>query len=120
MYYFLLFLHILVCVVLVLVILSQSSKGAGLGGALGGVANNVMGGQGAPEFMKKLTQGLFAVFIITSLSVAWVIRRSGNEAANTSALEKIRKESVTAPAPAEEAVAKDLQTLPAKADQEKK
>jgi preprotein translocase subunit SecG len=116
MYFFLLFLHIIVCVLLVLVILSQSSKGSGLGGAIGGVANNVMGGQGAPEFMKKLTQGLFLAFLITSFSVAWTVRRSGTKAADTSALDKIRKEAVSSPAPAEQAPAKDLQTLPESSD----
>jgi preprotein translocase subunit SecG len=71
MYLFLMFIHLLVCVLLVGVVLMQSGKGGGLaGGAFGGSAQTVFGGRGATDFLTRATMVLGGVFFATSLVLA--------------------------------------------------
>lgn len=62
-------IHIIICVALVMVILSQTSKG-GLDANLGGAAMNVFGGSGASKFLRKWTQILGVVFVASCLFLA--------------------------------------------------
>ncbi|MDP6978372.1 MAG: preprotein translocase subunit SecG [Myxococcota bacterium] len=79
MYTFLIALHILVCFVLILVVLLQRGKGGDVGAALGGGGSNtVFGSRGAGNFLTKLTTGSAIIFMITSLSLAYL----GNQASN--------------------------------------
>jgi preprotein translocase subunit SecG len=64
--------HILVCLFLILVVLLQQSKGGGLGGALGGSATQVFGGRGSANFMTRLTGVMAALFMITSMTLAYM------------------------------------------------
>lgn len=66
-------IHLLVCIALILVILAQTSKG-GLDANLGGAAANVFGGSGASAFLKKATQILGLLFVVTCLSMAFIVR----------------------------------------------
>lgn len=68
-----LIVHAIICVVLVLVILSQTSKG-GLDANLGGAAMNVFGGSGASQFLKKWTQILALVFAASCLLLAFLVK----------------------------------------------
>ena len=70
LYTILLVIHSLICVALVLVILSQTSKG-GLDANLGGAAMNVFGGSGASAFLRKTTQVLGIVFLASCLMLAF-------------------------------------------------
>ncbi len=82
--------HVIVCVFLILVILLQAGKGGGMGAAFGGAgAQTVFGGRGAQTFLGKITAGAAAVFMLTSLTLAYQASRSGSE---------IEREA-TAPAP---------------------
>jgi len=65
--------HILICVALVLVILSQTSKG-GLDATLGGAAMNVFGGSGASAFLKRWTQYLGVAFVASCLIMAFLVK----------------------------------------------
>ena len=67
-------IHIIISVALVLVILSQTSKG-GLDANLGGAAMNVFGGSGASKFLRKWTQILGVVFVISCLFLALQVTR---------------------------------------------
>ncbi len=69
-------IHILVSLALIVTVLLQSGKGGGLAGAFGGGggAGAVFGGQTAATFLTKATRYLAVVFMITSLSLAFVIR----------------------------------------------
>ena len=70
-------LHIMVCLVLIVVVLLQRGKGSDVGAALGGGGGNtVFGSRGAGNFLTKLTTGSAVVFMLTSLSLAYL----GNEA----------------------------------------
>lgn len=79
MHSFLVVLHIMVCVVLVLVVLLQRGKGGDVGAALGGGGSNtVFGSRGAGNFLTKLTTGSAVVFMLTSLSLAYLGNQSSN------------------------------------------
>jgi len=69
----LLVLHFMVCFVLITVVLLQRGKGSDIGAALGGGgANTVFGSRGAGNFLTKLTTGSAIVFMLTSLSLAYL------------------------------------------------
>ena len=69
----LLVLHFMVCFVLIAVVLLQRGKGSDLGAALGGGgANTVFGSRGAGNFLTKLTTGSAILFMLTSLSLAYL------------------------------------------------
>jgi len=65
-------LHILVAVALIGVILIQRGQGADMGVSFGGGgAQTLFGSRGSGSFLGKLTGGLAAVFMITSLTLAF-------------------------------------------------
>ncbi len=68
-----LIIHVIISVALVLVILSQTSKG-GLDANLGGAAMNVFGGSGASKFLRKWTQILSAVFAVSCIFLALQVK----------------------------------------------
>ncbi len=69
-------LHILISLSLVIVVLLQSGKGGGLAGAFGGAGGvgAVFGGQTAASFLTKATRYLAIGFMLTSLTMAFVVR----------------------------------------------
>lgn len=70
---FLTIVHVLICFFLILVVLLQPGRaGGGLGGAFGGASQQVFGGRGAGNFMTKLTWASAAVFIVTSVGLAYL------------------------------------------------
>jgi len=76
MYGAILAIHILVCLGLVVTVLLQSGKGGGLAGAFGGSggAGAAFGGRTTATFLTKATRYLAVVFMLTSLSLAFVVR----------------------------------------------
>jgi len=72
-------LHVFVCLVLILVVLLQSSKGSGLAGAFGGAGGQTMfGGQETATFLSRLTTYLAVLFMVLSLLLAFMsARRTG-------------------------------------------
>jgi preprotein translocase subunit SecG len=76
---FLVVLHVMVCFVLILVVLLQRGKGSDMGAALGGGGGNtVFGSRGAGNFLTKLTTGSAVVFMVTSLSLAYLGHQASN------------------------------------------
>ncbi len=69
---FLSIVHVFVCLFLILVVLLQQGRGGGLGSAFGGASQQVFGGRGAGNFMTRLTWGCAVVFILTSVSLAYI------------------------------------------------
>jgi preprotein translocase subunit SecG len=64
-------LHVLVCVILILVVLLQSGKGADLASAFGGSSTQtVFGSRGPASFLSKLTTIAAVVFMLTSLGLS--------------------------------------------------
>jgi preprotein translocase subunit SecG len=72
-------LHVLVCVFLILVILLQAGKGGGMGAAFGGAgAQTVFGGRGAQTLLGKVTSISAAIFMLTSVTLAYNASRSSS------------------------------------------
>ncbi|WP_437481453.1 preprotein translocase subunit SecG [Sorangium sp. So ce1014] len=69
---FLNIVHVFVCLFLILVVLLQQGRGGGMGSAMGGATAQVFGGRGAGNFMTRLTAACAAVFMATSVSLAYL------------------------------------------------
>ena len=77
LYYSIVALHVIVCVILVLVVLLQSGKGADLAGAFGGGATQTaFGSRGPASFLSKMTTGAAIVFMLTSISLSLMTTRA--------------------------------------------
>lgn len=96
--------HIIVCFFLMLVVLLQAGKGGGMGAAFGGgggggggsASGSVFGGSGAGGFLRKLTVVSATVFMVTSMTLAYLASSSSADALKRmsakSQIEKERKE----------------------------
>ena len=65
-------IHVLVSVALILIVLLQTGRGASLGASFGGASQTVFGSRGPTSFMGKLTTAAAIIFMITSLSLAYL------------------------------------------------
>src|SRR5262245_62796862 len=63
-------LHVMVAVALILIVLLQAGKGAGIGAAFGGASQTVFGPRGPGNFLSKLTTAAAGIFMLTSLVLA--------------------------------------------------
>src|SRR3954464_2912500 len=74
-------LHVIVCLFLMLTVLLQSGKGGGMGAAFGGGnAATVFGGSGASAFLRRLTAGAAAIFMLTSMVLAFLASHNSADA----------------------------------------
>jgi preprotein translocase subunit SecG len=64
-------LHITVCVLLIFVVLIQTSKGSEMGAAFGGSSQTLFGSSGPATFLGKMTTVIATVFMLTSLWLAY-------------------------------------------------
>jgi preprotein translocase subunit SecG len=72
-------IHVVVSLFLILVILLQAGKDGGMGAGLGGGgAQSVFGGRGSQTFLSKVTSVSAAVFMVTSLTLAYGSSKSGS------------------------------------------
>ena len=76
---FLNIVHVFVCMVLVGVVLLQQGKGGGMGAAFGGATTQVFGGRGAGNLLTRATAICAAIFMLTSVSLAY-LSSSGDRA----------------------------------------
>jgi len=65
--YFLLAVHVFLCLALIGLVLIQQGKGADMGAAFGGGSNTLFGASGAGNFITKLTTGVCIAFMVTSV-----------------------------------------------------
>ncbi|HXV68686.1 MAG TPA: preprotein translocase subunit SecG [Nitrospira sp.] len=70
LYTLIVIVHVFVCFLMIGAILLQSGKGAEIGASFGGSSQTVFGSRGPANFLSKLTVGVAAVFMLTSLSLA--------------------------------------------------
>src|SRR6476620_5406323 len=59
--------HVTTCVLLVLVVLIQSGKGAEISASFAGSSQTVFGSSGGANFFTHFTRGAAAVFMVTSI-----------------------------------------------------
>lgn len=70
---FLLIIHVVVCFALILIVLLQTGKGADMGSAFGGGSSQTLfGSSGAGTFLTKATTAAAVVFMLTSLTLAYL------------------------------------------------
>ncbi len=109
-------LFVIICVATVLIILSQSSKGAGMEGLLGGAASNVFGSQGGSDVLKKATKGLVAAFFIVSLFIGWYINGSSRQTkASSPVLDKYRQKMMNEKPAASQEDLQEIEVTPTEA-----
>ncbi len=82
--------HIFVCCVLMFVVLLQQGKGGGMGSAFGGASAQVFGGSGAGNILTRATAICAAIFMITSVSLAYM-SSSGDRALRAKVAEEQSK-----------------------------
>ena len=69
-------LHIIVCIALIMIVLLQTGKGADMGAAFGGGSSQTLfGSTGASTFLSKATTVAAIVFMLTSLTLAYMSGR---------------------------------------------
>lgn len=81
----LIILHVTVALALILVVLLQVGKGQSIGAAFGGAGSSqtLFGGRGPATFLSYLTTIAAAVFMLTSLGLAYLSSHSGERSAIT-------------------------------------
>jgi preprotein translocase subunit SecG len=107
MYHFLLTVHIIACFGMILFVLLQTGRGAGLS-MFGGGGDSLINTPSGSSFMKKFTAGLAATFAITSLFLTLLSDRTGMSSVTS------KVPPMPAPIPAETPAA--APTSPAAAD----
>lgn len=66
-------IHIIVCIALIMIVLLQTGKGADMGAAFGGGGSQTLfGSTGASTFLSKATTVAAIVFMLTSLTLAYL------------------------------------------------
>ena len=66
-------IHVIVCVLLILIVLLQTGKGADMGASLGGGSSQALfGGAGPATLLSKITTAIAVIFMLTSLSLAYM------------------------------------------------
>src|SRR5256885_14603871 len=116
--WFIIALHVIVSVFLIFVILLQPGKGDAMAALGGGSSTSVFGGRGSVTFLAKVTEICAAIFMITSLTLAYrsshsdsVMRANRNMAAEDASKKKTGSDKPplptrpTAPAPARDGAA---------------
>jgi len=79
MFVLLVIVHIFVSIALIAVVLLQSGKGAEMGASFGASGSqSVFGAGGGNTFMSKMTTGAAIIFMLTSLTLAYLSGRSGS------------------------------------------
>ncbi len=77
MFYFLLAIQALLCLLMIGLVLLQQGKGADMGAAFGGGSNTLFGAGGAGSFISKLTTGTCVAFMITSILLIKAYQNAG-------------------------------------------
>lgn len=120
MYTLLIAIHVTACLILIGVVLLQQGKGADMGAVFGGSSQTLFGSGGAGNFLTRITGGAAAVFLVTSLGLAYM---SAERVTTTifddapapviPATESAPAPAADAPAPAPAADAKPAEAAPA-------
>ena len=103
-------LHIAVSIFMIAVVLLQSGKGAEMGASFGSSGSqSVFGAGGGSTFLSKMTTGVAVIFMLTSLTLAYI---SGQPSSSSIMSSKIRP---AAAVPAQKAPTAPAQSVPATA-----
>lgn len=103
---FLMTLHIIVSIALIIIVLLQAGKGADLGATFGtGSSQSLFGAGGGSTFLGKLTASAAIIFMVTSLSLAYLSGKSGGSSVMPAKKSAVKEAPKTVPPPATAPVA---------------
>ena len=118
MYIALISIIIFICVLLVLVVLSQNSKGGGLSGQFGGAgASQLMGVKRTGDLLEKLTWGFAIALVVLTLASHMVIDKNDNSGAPRSINKERAAQAPAAPTAPATTLPQAGGTQPANAEQ---
>ena len=93
------FVHVLVSVLMIMVILLQTGKGAEIGAAFGGgYSQTLFGSSGPVGFLNKITTIVATVFMLTSLLLALWVGRMPTTKSLMDTQQPVQQEAPVAPA----------------------
>jgi preprotein translocase subunit SecG len=100
LYYSIVALHVIVCIILVLVVLLQSGRSADLAGAFGGGATQTaFGSRGPASFLSRMTTIAAIIFMVTSFSLSLIkVKRESKSILETTTKQQATQPSKKAPA----------------------
>ncbi len=91
-------IHVVICFLLIMIVLLQTGRGADIGAAFGGGSSQTLFGSAGPGgFLTRITTGVAIIFMITSISLAYV---SSHKTGSSIIKESQPKKTVPAPPPA--------------------
>src|SRR5207244_11862966 len=91
-------IHVLSCLLLIVLLLLQTGKGADMGAVFGGGSQTLFGSGGAGNFLTKLTTATAIAFMLTSLILTW----GANRSPSSNLLDRLpAAQAPAAPAPSE-------------------
>lgn len=103
-------LHVAVSIFMIAVVLLQSGKGAEMGASFGSSGSqSVFGAGGGTTFLSKMTTGAAVVFMLTSLTLAYI----SGQPSSSSMMSSKSKPAAPATAPAGQAPAAPAPAAPA-------
>ncbi|MBI1870094.1 MAG: preprotein translocase subunit SecG [Chlamydiae bacterium] len=83
---FVMMIHVICCLGLIALVLLQAGKGAGLASTFGAAAVETALGAEASDFLKKATSVMAVIFMLTSLSLAFLTARHSSSVLKKSPL----------------------------------
>ena len=91
--------HVIVCIFLIIVVLLQQSKSADIAGAFGGMGSQTaFGPRGAASVLSKATTTAVIIFMITSLSLTIMNKRTSSGGSVLDNVKPAQQQSQPAPA----------------------
>ncbi len=109
----LIIIHVIACIGLIMIVLLQTGKGADMGAAFGGGASQTLfGSSGAGTFFGKATTAIAVIFMLTSLTLAYISTRKtvNSVMMEVAPVEETMPESQGVPAPVEAPADQPAQT----------
>jgi preprotein translocase subunit SecG len=107
LYVLLVIVHVMVSLALILVVLLQVGKGQSIGAAFGGAGSSqtFFGSRGPATFLSRLTTVSAAIFMLTSLTLAYLSANAGQGSSLRERALPPVSDTAPAPAPAPESAA---------------
>ncbi len=121
----LIIVHVMVCLFLIGIVLLQHGKGADIGATFGGSSQSLFGTEGPLPLLNKITTLAAVVFMVTSISLAYISAKSGSGSVMSSltseqpAAEQPAQKEAELVVPAEQETVKPADQAPQPAQEEK-
>ena len=107
--------HLIIAVIIIILVLLQQGKGADMGAAFGGGSSqSLFGARGSANFLSRATSILVTAFFVTSLVLAFVYTRQGEDRSilDGSVIEQVEEQAADATVPDEAADDSDIPATP--------